>query len=95
MIKCNTRELRLALEASRNASLVAKQFGLSPRQVYYFAKTRKIELRHQGRPQKYQYNKDNLLKAIKRAIKIKGGLLRLSQRRNIPYHVITNLSKKF
>lgn len=95
MIKCSTRELRLALEANRNATLVAKQFGLSIRQVYHFAKTRNIELRNQGRPQKYNYNKLNLLKAIKRAMKVKGGLIRLAQRRNIPYHVITNLSKKF
>jgi hypothetical protein len=87
------REIKNALEASGNAAQVARQFGLSLKQIYYFCKTRKIHLHSAGRPKKYNYNKSLLTRAIKRAMKIRGGLLKLSQRRNIPYHVITNISK--
>ena len=93
MIKERIREIVQALEATRNASLVAKQFGLTAKQVYYFAKSRKIVLQKAGRPKKYDYDKENLLRAIRRALCRKGGLLKLSQRRGIPYYVITNLSK--
>jgi hypothetical protein len=93
MIKKNIKEIIKALETTRNGLLVAKQFGLSPKQIYYFAKSRNINLQKAGRPQKYKYNKENLLKAIRRALCKKGGLLKLSQRRGIPYYVITNISK--
>jgi len=93
MIKFNIKEIKEALESTRNASLVAKQFSLNLKQIYYFAKVRKIELQKAGRPKKYEYNKVNLIKAIKRALEKKGGLLKLAIRRNMPYHVITNLSK--
>lgn len=94
MIKDRIKEIRQALEATGNATLVAKQFGLKPKQVYYFAKVRNITLQKAGRPPKYNYNKYNLLRCIKRALKHPGGLIKLAIKKNIPYHVITNLSKK-
>lgn len=90
----NIKDLRQALETTRNAALVARQFNLALHQVYHFAKTRKISLRPQGRPQKYDYNKNNLIRSIRRAMSQRGGLLRLSVRKGIPYHVITNMVKK-
>ena len=93
MIKDNIKEIKSALEASGNAALVARQFGLTLKQIYYFCKTRNIKL-HSGRPKKYNYNKTYLLRAIKRAIKKNNGLSQLAERWDIPYHVITNLSKK-
>jgi len=92
MIKQNIKEIKQALEASGNAALVARQFGLTLKQIYYFCKTRNIKL-HSGRPQKYNYNKTYLLKAIKRAIKKKNSLIQLAIRWNIPYYVITNITK--
>ena len=59
MIKNRINEIKQALEATGNATLVAKQFGLKPKQVYYFAKVRNITLQKAGRPQKYTYNKYN------------------------------------
>ena len=94
MIKDKIKEIKSALELTRNATLVAKQFGLTPKQIYYFAKVRKINLQKAGRPKKYEYNISNLKKAIRRAHEKKGGLTKLAIRRNIPYHVITNISKK-
>ena len=93
-MKVSIKALKEALLLHQNAAVVAQQFELSLHQVYYFAKTRKIQLRKVGRPQKYNYNKKNLMKSIKRAILKRGGLLKLSQRKNIPYHVITNMAKK-
>jgi YD repeat-containing protein len=90
----NIKDLREALESSRNAAQVARQFNLPLHQVYHFAKTRKISLRPQGRPQKYTYNKTDLMRAIRRAMNQRGGLLKLSIRKGIPYHVITNMVKK-
>jgi hypothetical protein len=90
----NIKDVREALETTRNAALVARQFNLSLHQIYHFAKTRKINLRPQGRPQKYDYNKNNLMRSIRRAMNQRGGLRRLSIRKGIPYHVITNMVKK-
>jgi len=88
------KELSEALMACQNAREVAKRFGLPPHKVYYFAKSRKIKLRSTGRPQAYQYDESKLIPKIKRALAKKGKLLSLSKRLNLPYHIITNISKK-
>jgi hypothetical protein len=93
MLHINPSLIRKALTESGNAITVAKMFGITKHQVYHFAKTRKIELR-QGRPQKHPYQQEELIKKIKKVIINRGGLKRLSIRTGIPYHVITNLSKK-
>ncbi len=94
MLQVNPTELRRALEQTKNAALVARQFNLALHQVYHFARTRKISLGPSGRPRKYDYKPENLIRCIRRALLKKGGLLRLSTRRGIPYHVVTNMAKK-
>ena len=88
------RELKEALLGCHNAREVARRFGLPPHKVYYFAKSRKIQLRSTGRPQSYQYDEDKLIPKIKRALGKKGKLLSLSKRLKLPYHILTNISKK-
>jgi hypothetical protein len=88
------KELREALLGCHNAREVARRFGLPPHKVYYFAKSRKIQLRSTGRPQSYQYDEDKLIPKIKRALGKKGKLLSLSKRLKLPYHILTNISKK-
>lgn len=88
------RELKEALLSCHNAREVARQFGLPPHKVYYFAKSRKIKLRSTGRPQAYQYDESKLIPKIKRALGKKGKLLSLSKRLKLPYHILTNISKK-
>lgn len=90
----DAKTLRNALLENPNARAVARQFNIAVHKIYYFARTRKIKLRSSGRPQKYPVEKTKLLQRIKRALKHRGGLVRLSKKLKVPYHVLTNASKQ-
>ncbi len=90
----NAKLIRDALEKNPNAREVARLLNIPVHRVYYYAKSRKIKLRDAGRPLKHTYDPSKLLNKIKRAIKDRGGLMRLSKKLKIPYYVITNASKK-
>lgn len=91
----NSKEIRLALLETSNAREVARRFGLPVYKIYYYAKTRHIQLRSPGRPKLYNYDKTKLKLKIKKWMGKVGGLKKLSVKLGIPYHVITNLSKEF
>lgn len=87
------KEVRLALLECHNAREVARRFNIPVHQVYYYAKVRHIHLQS-GRPKVYSYDESKLIPKIKRALGKKGKLKKLSDKLSIPYHILTNISKK-
>ncbi len=90
----DTKLIKAALLINPNAREVARQLNIPVHRVYYYARVRKIKLRGAGRPQKHEYDPESLLSKVKRALKSKGGLVRLSKRLKVPYYIVTNISKK-
>jgi len=88
------KTIREVLLKTANAREAARILNIPVHRVYYCARISKIKLRQAGRPIKHVYDPAKLLNKVKRAIKDRGGLSRLSKRLKIPYYVITNLSKK-
>jgi hypothetical protein len=88
------KEVRLALLECHNAREVARRFNIPVHQVYYYAKVRHIQLQSIGRPKVHSYDEFKLIPKIKRALGKKGELKKLSDKLSIPYHILTNISKK-
>lgn len=88
------KEVRLALLECHNAREVARRFNIPVHQVYYYAKVRHIHLQSIGRPKVHSYDESKLIPKIKRALGKKGELKKLSYKLSIPYHILTNISKK-
>ena len=87
-------EVRLALLECHNAREVARRFNIPVHQVCYYAKVRHIQLQSIGRPKVHSYDEFKLIPKIKRALGKKGELKKLSDKLSIPYHILTNISKK-
>lgn len=82
------------IEKTGNASEVARKYGFNPLSVGQLARRLGIELRSPGRPSVYQYDKTKVLPKVKKALEVRGGLVKLSKELKLPYQTLRKLAER-